>query len=96
MSLTVPYALIQTSVVDMILHEKPLPLAVLVLLLLFSLLSWAIIFSKWKMFPVGLDGNRQFLRAFRKSPDLQTVALAVEQFPSAPLGVGVSISATRK
>lgn len=85
MFLTVPYALIQTSVVDMILREKPLPLAVLVLLLLFSLLSWAIIFSKWNSFRSATTGNRQFLRAFRKAPDLQTVALAVEQFPTAPL-----------
>lgn len=82
---TVPYALIQTSLLDMITKEKPLPLAVLVLLLVFSVLSWAIIFSKWSTFRNASDSNRRFLRAFRKSPDLQTVALAVEQFPAAPL-----------
>ncbi|MGH9664176.1 MAG: MotA/TolQ/ExbB proton channel family protein [Bryobacteraceae bacterium] len=61
------------------------PKVVMVLLLIFSLASWTIIFSKWSVFRHARDANRQFLRAFRKAPGLEAVALASEQFRSSPL-----------
>src|ERR1022692_3591971 len=58
---------------------------VLVILLVFSLLSWAIIFSKWGMFRrAGAQSNR-FIRMFRKSERLQDVAAVAEQFKPSPL-----------
>jgi biopolymer transport protein TolQ len=55
------------------------------LLGLFSLLSWAVIFSKWTSFTRARGANRSFLRAFRKSNGLEAVAIASEQFRSSPL-----------
>jgi hypothetical protein len=40
---------------------------VLVVLLLFSVISWAIIFSKWGMFRRARAQSNRFMRMFRKS-----------------------------
>jgi biopolymer transport protein TolQ len=59
--------------------------AVLVILLLFSLASWAIIFSKWGLFRRARVQTNRFMRAFRKSERLQDVAAVAEQFKPSPL-----------
>jgi biopolymer transport protein TolQ len=59
--------------------------AVLVILLLFSLASWAIIFSKWGLFRRARVQSNRFVRAFRKSERLQDVAAVAEQFKPSPL-----------
>src|SRR5580704_56324 len=58
---------------------------VLVILLLFSLVSWAIIFSKWGMFRRARAQSNRFIRMFRKSERLQDVAAVAEQFKPSPL-----------
>lgn len=73
------------SLWDIIQNLRPVPLAVIVLLILFSLFSWTIVFSKSSVFGRARRENRNFLRAFRKADNLQAVALASEQFASAPL-----------
>jgi biopolymer transport protein TolQ len=73
------------SVWDMVSQSKPLPLAVLVILLLFSITSWAIIFSKWLALRHARASNSRFLRAFRKSNGLEAVAVVVERFRPCPL-----------
>jgi biopolymer transport protein TolQ len=73
------------SLWDIIQNLRPVPLAVIVLLILFSLFSWTIVFSKGSVFNRARRENRNFLRAFRKADNLQAVALASEQFASAPL-----------
>lgn len=64
---------------------RPVPLAIIVILILFSLFSWTIVFSKSGVFTRARNQNRSFLRAFRKASGLQAVALASEQFSAAPL-----------
>jgi biopolymer transport protein TolQ len=73
------------SLWDLIQNLRPVPLAIIVILILFSLLSWTIVFSKGSVFSRARRENRNFLRAFRKSPSLQSIAVASEQFGSAPL-----------
>ena len=73
------------SVWDMVLQFKPLPLAVLGILLIFSVTSWAIIFSKWMALRRARASNARFLRAFRKSNGLEAVAVVAEQFRPCPL-----------
>jgi biopolymer transport protein TolQ len=73
------------SLWDIIQNLRPVPLAVIVLLILFSLFSWTIVFSKGSVFSRARRENRSFLRAFRKAGSLQAVAMASEQFSSAPL-----------
>jgi biopolymer transport protein TolQ len=76
---------LQLSIWELVQSSGPLPKAIMVILLIFSLLSWAIIFSKWNVFRQARAANRQFLRAFRKSAGLEAVAIASEQFRSSPL-----------
>ena len=73
------------SLWDIIQNLRPVPLAVIVLLIVFSLFSWTIVFSKSSVFSRARRENRNFLRAFRKADNLQAVALASEQFASAPM-----------
>jgi len=70
---------------DLIQNLRPVPLAIIVILILFSLFSWTIVFSKGSVFGRARRENRNFLRAFRKANSLQAVAIASEQFNSAPL-----------
>jgi len=70
---------------DIIQTLRPVPIAVIVILVLFSLLSWTIVISKSSIFSRARRANRNFLRAFRKASNLQAVAMASEQFSAAPL-----------
>ena len=78
---------LQLDVWDLVQSTGPLPKAVLVILVLFSLYSWAVILSKWASFRRARSSNRSFLRAFRKAPALDTIAAASEQFNRSPLVV---------
>lgn len=73
------------SLWDLFLNLRPVPLAIIALLVVFSLVSWTIVFSKSSVFGKAQRENRSFLRAFRKANSLQSVAVASEQFTSAPL-----------
>jgi biopolymer transport protein TolQ len=70
---------------DILQNLRPVPIAVVVILVLFSLLSWTIVFSKSGIFSRAKRANKSFLRAFRKANNLQAVAMASEQFSAAPL-----------
>ncbi|MGC2661322.1 MAG: flagellar motor protein MotA, partial [Bryobacteraceae bacterium] len=78
-------AWLDISLWDIFENLKPVPLVVIALLLLFSLLSWTIVFSKGSVFSRARRENRAFIRAFRKANNLQAVALASEQYAAAPL-----------
>ncbi|HMF77352.1 MAG TPA: hypothetical protein VK604_16960, partial [Bryobacteraceae bacterium] len=58
---------------DIIQNLRPIPLAIIVILLLFSLLSWTIVFSKSSVFSRARGANKNFLRAFRKAGNLAAV-----------------------
>ena len=76
---------LQLSMWELIKSSGPLPKAIIVLLFIFSLCSWAVIFSKWNVFRRARVSNQQFLRAFRKANGLEAVAVASEQFRASPL-----------
>ncbi len=76
---------LQLNLWDLVQSSGPLPKGVMVILLLFSLLSWAVAFSKWAIFRSARSANRKFLRAFRKAPGLDAVAAASEQYRTSPL-----------
>ncbi len=80
-----PALFLQYSIWDMVSRAKALPLTVLGLLLVASVMSWAVVFSKWLSFSKARTSNRRFLRAFRKATGLQAVAVASEQFRPCPL-----------
>jgi biopolymer transport protein TolQ len=76
---------IQVSILDLVMRTSLISKAVLVILLVFSVVSWAVIFSKWNVFRQARTSNVRFLRAFRKANGLEAVALASEQFRQSPL-----------
>lgn len=57
----------------------------LVILLLFSIYSWTLIFSKWSGFGAARRSDARFLRAFRKASGLESVMVASEQFRPSPM-----------
>ena len=61
---------------------------VLFTLLAFSLISWAIILTKWSLLRRARVQSGRFLRAFRKAQRLQDIAAVSDQFRPSPL-VGV-------
>src|SRR5438094_6952374 len=73
---------------DMLSNTGAVARLVLLSLLLFSLISWAIILAKWGMLRRARVQSGRFVRAFRKAQRLQDVAAVAEQFRPSPL-VGV-------
>jgi biopolymer transport protein TolQ len=79
------WGFLQLNVLEMVSRSTPLGYGVLILLVLLSLMSWAIIFAKWSAFRRARESNAKFLRAFRKSPGLDGMVAASEQFRPSPL-----------
>jgi biopolymer transport protein TolQ len=73
------------DIVDLLGQTGPVAKFVLFLLLLFSVISWAIILSKWSLLRRARVQSGRFLRAFRKAQRLQDVATVSEQFKPSPL-----------
>src|ERR1700759_2482298 len=74
-----------SAIVDMVRNSGPVAIAVLVLLLIASLSSWAIILGKSSLFRRARAQSRRFMRAFRKADRLQEVSAVSEQFKPSPL-----------
>ena len=76
------------EVVDMISNSGPVAKLVLLALVIFSLISWAIILTKWSLLRRARTQSGRFVRAFRKAQRLQDIAAVADQFKPSPL-VGV-------
>jgi biopolymer transport protein TolQ len=73
------------EIVSLISQSGPVAKLVLFILLIFSLFSWSIIFSKWSLLNRARVQSGRFIRAFRKSARMQDVAAVAEQFKPSPL-----------
>src|SRR3954469_12237753 len=73
------------EIVNLILESGPVAKLVLIILLLFSLLSWAVILSKLAAIRGTRAQSGRFVRLFRKSKRLEDVAALAEQFRPSPL-----------
>lgn len=73
------------EIVNLILESGPVAKLVLIILLFFSLLSWAVILSKWASLGRARAQSGRFIRMFRKAQRLQDVAAVAEQFRPSPL-----------
>src|SRR5258708_9883622 len=73
------------EIVSLVRETGPVAQAVLVVLVVFSILSWSIILSKWASLRRARTQSARFLRAFRKAQRLQDVAAVAEQFNPSPL-----------
>ncbi|MBV8477667.1 MAG: MotA/TolQ/ExbB proton channel family protein [Acidobacteria bacterium] len=76
------------EIIDLVSESGPVAKVVLLTLLVFSLLSWALILAKWGALKRARIQSGRFVRAFRKAQRLQDVAMVAQQFRPSPL-VGV-------
>lgn len=88
-----PSSLLLTSyvggeIVDLVVQSGAVAKFVLLSLLIFSVISWAIILSKWNLLRRARVQSGRFVRAFRKAQRIQDVAAVADQFRPSPL-VGV-------
>ncbi|HTU40790.1 MAG TPA: MotA/TolQ/ExbB proton channel family protein [Candidatus Aquilonibacter sp.] len=84
-----PFALFDGGeIVDLVSSTGPVAKFVLLTLLAFSLVSWAIILTKWSLLRRARLQSGRFVRAFRRAQRLQDIAAVADQFRPSPL-VGV-------
>lgn len=75
----------QTSLVDLIVRSSPISKLVLLILLLFSVASWAIILTKGRIMNRARRESAEFLQVFARSARLQDLYAASASFRSSPL-----------
>ena len=64
---SVPVGSPGTALLEMVRNSGPVAFAVLIILLLASIFSWALMLSKWRAFGRARRESAGFLRVFRKS-----------------------------
>jgi biopolymer transport protein TolQ len=72
------------SVVDLVLYSGPVVKIVLVILLFFSILSWAIIFSKLRLIKRADKESRTFLRIFWEGKQLSSIFVDSKKLRNSP------------
>lgn len=80
-----PVAGNSSALLEMIHNSGPVAFAVLLILLIASIFSWAIMLSKWFSFGRAQTQSLRFVRAFRKSSRLSEIAAVADQFKPSPL-----------
>ena len=84
-SLLLAFWAVGDEIANLIGNSGPVAKLVLIILLLASLFSWAVIVAKWSLFRRARVQSGRFLRAFRKAPRMQDMASVAEQFKPSPL-----------
>ncbi len=74
-----------STLLDLVLRASPIAKAVLLILLLFSIASWAIIFTKARATKRAARQSAEFLRAFEKSSRWAELYANVAPFSASPL-----------
>ena len=82
---SVPVGSPGSALLEMVRNSGPVAFAVLLILLLSSVFSWALMLSKWRAFGRARRESANFLRVFRKSGRLSEIAAVAEQFQPSPL-----------
>jgi biopolymer transport protein TolQ len=88
MHLSLSLSFVGGEIVDLVLQTGAVAKTVLLLLLVFSLVSWAVILSKWRLIRTARARSGRFVLAFRRAQRLQDIAVVAGQFRPSPL-VGV-------
>lgn len=76
------------EIVDLVLETGPVAKAVILVLVAFSVVSWAVILSKWRRLGRARAQSVGFIRMFRGAQRMQDVANVADRFRPSPL-VGV-------
>lgn len=83
--LTVQQSFYQGEVWQLLENTGTVARIVLLLLLAFSILSWAIILHKWKSFKAARRESREFLNVFRQSKKLSEIRAHARSLKASPL-----------
>jgi len=75
----------ESSLSGLLLRASPIAKGVLLLLLIFSIASWSIIFSKWNMIKRAERGTRAFLERFRSGKKLSDLYMNPESYKGSPV-----------
>jgi biopolymer transport protein TolQ len=73
------------ALMEMVRNSGPIAFAVLIILLVASVCSWAIMISKWRRFSAARKQSALFIRAFRKSGRLSEIASVAANYQPSPL-----------
>jgi len=74
------------SILHLILHAGFIVQGVLILLILLSMMSWAIIFNKWRFYRKTRNESEAFSQAFWSGSDMDTILANIpQQYPDSPL-----------
>jgi biopolymer transport protein TolQ len=76
---------VQHSVIDLISQAGLMVQFVLLLLLLASVISWAIIFTKWRILKRASHENESFLETFWHGKNIDEILSKTDQFPASPV-----------
>jgi biopolymer transport protein TolQ len=77
--------LLEVNFWELVKTTEPVSVAVRGILVVISLLSWTLILAKFQTFRSAQRLNREFLKTFRKTPRLDTVAAMVNEYRPSPL-----------
>ena len=75
----------QLNIFDLVLHSGPISLSVLLILLAFSLVSWAVVLTKWTTLRKAEAHSVAFLAIFRKSKRFSEVHAVCHELRVSPL-----------
>jgi biopolymer transport protein TolQ len=75
---------VQLSLINMILHAGPVGQLVMFVLLVFSLISWSIVFIKFRLFKKVTTDTRDFLEAFWTSSRLSEAYDTAQEYEYSP------------
>src|SRR5258707_15683000 len=73
------------EIVDLVLQTGAVAKVVLFILIAFSVISWAVILSKWRLISRARTQSGRFVKSFRRAQRMQDVASVSEQFRPSPL-----------
>ena len=76
---------LRTDIISLIISMGPIAMGVFVVLIIFSILSWAIIFDKWRLIGLANKQTISFLKIFRNSTRFSEVQKESKKLISSPL-----------
>lgn len=78
-------AAVSVGALDVILNASPIVMLVLLLLVAFSVITWAIIFFKWGILKRASSNSEGFLDIFWSGKSMDTIYSESKKYPSAPV-----------
>jgi biopolymer transport protein TolQ len=73
------------NVISMVVNSGPMAMGVLIILFIFSIISWAIMAEKYRQIKRAQRQNRKFLQVFRSSSKFSSVSSASSRLKHSPL-----------